>query len=106
MPIISPLKRIAAGWTQLVNSRGASLLFHPYILFIALALAAWLPDGFSIGPFMSDDLMLFMTRSNSRHILDGVHTRILRDIPTWIGLNLTPHGFQGWQSVVLVLTVL
>jgi len=106
MPIYRPLEGIAAGWTQLVNIRGTSLLFHPYVLFVALALAAWLPDGFSIGPFMSDDLMLFMTNSGSRHILDAVHTRILRDIPTWIGLHLTPHGFQGWQAVVLVLTVL
>ena len=106
MPIYRPLEGIAAGWTQLVETRGTSLLFHPYVLFVALALAAWLPDGFSIGPFMSDDLMLFMTNSGSRHILDAVHTRLLRDIPTWIGLHITPHGFQGWQAVVLVLTVL
>lgn len=106
MHITTLISAFAAGKDDTGLNRFIKLLFHPWTLFLALSLAVWLPEGFNIGPFMSDDLLIFTSHGGKAPILDSVHSRLLRDIPTWLGLHITPGGFQGWQCAVLVLTVL
>lgn len=79
---------------------------YPYLLLLGVTLAVWLPSGFNIGPYKMEGLALLRDHSGDHGILDPMVTRLFRDVPVWLGLHLVPHGFQGWQAMLLLLTLL
>ncbi len=92
--------------TAKLRARLAALRVHPWLLFLAVGLLVWWPQGFNIGPNSSEDWYLLRDHSGSGSLFDAMVTRLFRDIPVWLGTHLTPHGFQGWQSMIMLLAVL
>ena len=80
-------------------------LIHPYTLFLAVCLLLWLPDGFDVGP-VNDGWILMESTLTHAGILKDDATRVFGNVPRELGLRLVSGGFQGWQSVLLLLTLL
>lgn len=79
------------------------LLFHPYVLFLVVALTVWWPDGFNIGPVNDGWVDLV----NRRLLPDDFSTRIFGSFFfRALGMHLVHSGFQGWQALLFVPTVL
>ena len=77
-------------------------LLHPYTLFLLVALATWLLDGFNIG-YVNDG---WVQLAAGKTLANYHSTRVFGIFPRSLGLLLVPSGFQGLQMVLLALTVL
>lgn len=79
------------------------LLLHPYTLFLVVSLAVWWPDGLNVGPANDGWLGLsassFLPATFNTRTFSSFFFRAL-------GMHLVPGGFQGWQTVLFVPTVL
>lgn len=84
--------------------RLAALLFHPYVLFLIVALAVWLPDGFRIGD-TNDGWMQIGTVLQTHGALRSNIPRMFGGVPMWLGMHLDPGGFIGLQAIMLVFTL-
>ena len=90
---------------QAAAARILRVLLHPYVLFTLVALVAWLPDGFNIGPVNDGWIKLETFLNNTRiYVVHG--TRVYGSVPREVGIRLADGGFQGWQGVLFLLTVL
>lgn len=84
-------------------SRISRVLFHPYVLFLVVALAVWWPAGFNIGP--TDDGWMHLTQA--RVYAGQFTTRIFGSFPfRALGMRITPDSFQGWEALLFLATVL
>lgn len=79
----------------------ARWLLHPYLLFAFVALAVWWADGFKAGP--TDDGWLDLVQASHQLAFTN---RVFGELPRLLGLRLTPGSFAGWQTILLLLTVL
>src|SRR5262249_40798043 len=77
-----------------------AVLTHPWALFTAVGLLVWLPGGFNIGPHNPEAWTLLQGHKALTAIFDPMKARLFRDVPVWLGLQLTPHSFQGWQAMI------
>ena len=78
-------------------------LLHPYLLFLLAAFAVWWPDGFNIGPV--NDGWVNLARSS--FLPTDFNTRTFSSFFfRALGMRIVPDGFQGWQAILFVPTVL
>jgi hypothetical protein len=88
------------------RARGARLaawLLHPYLLFLLVALVVWWPDGFNIGP-VNDGWVDLVTKS---FLPVDFNTRTFSSFFfRALGMHIVSDGFQGWQAILFVPTVL
>ncbi|HEX4300239.1 MAG TPA: hypothetical protein VH327_05150, partial [Gammaproteobacteria bacterium] len=75
-------------------------LSHPYVLFLLVALAIWLPQGFNIGPVNDGWINL------SSGFLRGDPTRVFGNLPIRLGRLISPRNFVGIQLVILTMVLL
>jgi hypothetical protein len=80
--------------------RAMRVLSHPYLLFLMVAAAVWLPQGFDIGPVNDGWVQM------GRGLLRSDPSRIFGNLPIRVGMLLTPDSFVGIQCVLLVLVLL
>ena len=84
--------------------RGAAalkrVLLHPYTLFTLASLVVFLLDGFNIGP-ANDAWRDLGATSPELHL----QVRLLGNVPRVLGMQITPGGFQGWELMLLLLTI-
>lgn len=81
-----------------------ALLARPAVLIFLVASSAWLLDGFNIGP-VNDGWTFFGGDSATGDAFESlVGARVFINIPSYLGLTFVPHGFQGWQWVMLAVT--
>lgn len=79
-----------------------TLLLHPGALYLAIALTVWIPSGFNIGPVNDGWFEL----GGGATLIRVGYTVNFGHFPVGLGLRLVGDGFQGWQAVILALTVL
>lgn len=83
-------------------ARAFRLLLHPYVLFPAVTLAVFWPDGFNIGPANDGWRELGATPIN----LGRFGPRVFGNLPKVLGMHLVSGGFQGWELMLFILTAL
>ncbi len=90
---------------QPMHTRLAEMLLHPYVLFCLIPLLVYLPQGFNIGPVNDGWIMLATTlKPHGLRVPDT--TRIFGSFARSVGILISSDSFVGWQSVLLVLTIL
>lgn len=80
----------------------SKVLLHPWTLFTVVALAVWWPEGFNIGPINDGWTKLDF----GIDLLNFKNTRVFNYFPTWLSIRVVRNGFEGWQIVLLALSVL
>src|SRR5690242_5897090 len=80
------------------------VVFHPYTLFLVVALAVYFPDGFNIGD-INDGWIEIGTVLKADVILRGGIARTFGALPMWLGLHLDANDFRGLQILMLMFTV-
>jgi hypothetical protein len=102
MSILPSAPRSAAAYAA--GARLGAVLARPAVLFFVVALSAWLLHGFNIGP-VNDGWTFFGGDSAAGEPFEAlVGARVFINIPTFLGLSFVPHGFQGWQWVMVAVT--
>lgn len=92
---------------EAVYLKVATWVIKPWVLYVLVAIAVWLPDGLNIGPVGNEDWVLVRHHGGvNGSLFDAEVARVFRDIPVWIGLHLTPRSFEGWQLMFLLLTAM
>ena len=86
-------------------ARWAPRLFHPYALFLVVALAVWIPEGFRIGDTNDGWLQVGTVLQSDAAFRSNV-ARTFGGLPMWLGMHLDPGGFVGLQAVMLLFTLL
>ena len=76
-------------------------LWHPHLLYLVVCLVVWLPDGFNIGP-ANDGWRDLGPAPYQWHLA----FRFFGQLPKVVGLHLVRGGFQGWELMLFIVTVL
>lgn len=77
------------------------LLAHPWLLYFVVCVIVWLPDGLNIGPDNDGWRDLGPSPMHWHRSL-----RFFGQLPKVLGQNLVRDGFQGWELMLFIVTVL